>query len=94
MGETKDLGRPLYITFLDATKAFDVIWHASLFTKIARRGIDGNIWCVPTRLHGMLILHHTFPGKVTSPGFSLSYKGYVREEYTPWNNTKLILMTP
>ena len=45
LAETKDRGQPLYITYLDASKAFDVTWHASVFTKLLERGIHGNMWC-------------------------------------------------
>ena len=45
LAETKDRGQPLYITYLDASKAFDVTWHASVFTKLLERGIHGNLWC-------------------------------------------------
>ena len=65
MAETKDLGRPLYITFLDATKAFDVTWHASVFTKIARRGIDGNMWCVLRDWYVDIASHVSWKGDIS-----------------------------
>ena len=33
---------PLYITYLDASKAFDVTSHPSVFTKLFNRGVEGN----------------------------------------------------
>ena len=42
--ETKDRGEFLTLVTLDAAKAFDVVWQASLLRKIYHEGVDGILW--------------------------------------------------
>jgi hypothetical protein len=35
---------PLYFVFIDASKAFDVAWHASLLRRIHEAGIQDPDW--------------------------------------------------
>lgn len=44
MVEASDLKIPLYIAFLDAQKAFDVVDHNSLKCKLFEEGINGKLW--------------------------------------------------
>lgn len=44
IAEAKDLNRPLYITMMDAKKAFDVVWHESVLTSLHEQGIQGPLW--------------------------------------------------
>lgn len=44
IAEAKDCRNPLYITFLDATKAFDVVQHSILMDDCHRMGIQGDLW--------------------------------------------------
>jgi hypothetical protein len=44
VAETKDLGIPLYGAFLDASKAFDVVWHEGMLAKLYELGISGPLW--------------------------------------------------
>ena len=42
--EAKDKGEFLTLVTLDAAKAFDVVWQASLLRKIYHEGVDGTLW--------------------------------------------------
>ena len=42
--EAKDRGEFLSLVTLDAAKAFDVVWQASLLRKIYHEGVDGTPW--------------------------------------------------
>ena len=42
--ESLDAKTPLYVTFLDASKAFDVVWHASMLNKMYDLGVTGKLW--------------------------------------------------
>jgi hypothetical protein len=44
MNEAKTNKTPLFIAFLDAKSAFDVVPHASLLRKLYLDGIDGSMW--------------------------------------------------
>ncbi|KAL5006138.1 hypothetical protein ScPMuIL_017296 [Solemya velum] len=44
IAESKDLGTKLYTTFLDASKAFDVVWHPSMLNKLYDLGVTGKLW--------------------------------------------------
>ena len=39
IAESKDTKRPIYATFVDATKAFDVVWHSSMLVKLFNYGL-------------------------------------------------------
>ena len=49
--ETRDQNIPLYAAFLDASKAFDVVWHQGLFSKLEDVGIHGNLWLLCSDLY-------------------------------------------
>ena len=42
--EAKDCKQPLFTTYLDASKAFDVVYHASMLLKLHHLGITGELW--------------------------------------------------
>ncbi|KAK3085377.1 hypothetical protein FSP39_002384 [Pinctada imbricata] len=44
IAEAKDLKKMLYATFLDASKAFDVVWHDSMLHKLYHYGLKGTDW--------------------------------------------------
>ena len=44
LAEAKDAGHPLYITMMDARKAFDVVWHESTLVQLHNEGITGPLW--------------------------------------------------
>ena len=41
IAESKDLKQPLFSAFLDASKAFDVVWHNSMLRKLYLYGLQG-----------------------------------------------------
>ena len=49
--EHKDKRLPLYIAFLDAKSAFDVVCHNSLMRKLFHIGVDGVDWSLIHSLH-------------------------------------------
>ncbi|MES9972509.1 MAG: reverse transcriptase domain-containing protein [Candidatus Thiodiazotropha sp.] len=49
--ESKDLKKDVYIAFLDAKSAFDVVDHASLMRRLFQIGIDGGLWNLIYSLH-------------------------------------------
>ena len=49
--EYRDLRKPLYLAFLDAKSAFDVVFHESLLRKLFHIGIEGNTWTLIQSLH-------------------------------------------
>ena len=44
IAEAKDNAKCLYITMLDARKAFDVVWHDSTLVSLHQQGIKGPLW--------------------------------------------------
>ena len=44
IAEARDRSIPLHITFLDAKKAFDVVWHHSALASLREHGIKGPLW--------------------------------------------------
>lgn len=51
LAHAKDAGDPLHYMFLDASKAFDVVWHDSLLNKINDLGIRGDLWLLYKSLY-------------------------------------------
>ena len=49
--ENKDNNLPIYIAFLDAKSAFDVVSHTSLMRKLFHIGIDGQCWNLTDSRH-------------------------------------------
>jgi hypothetical protein len=44
IAECQDQKTKLYATFLDVSKAFDVVWHQSMLNKLYDFGITGKLW--------------------------------------------------
>ena len=44
MAEAQDTGKPLYITFLDTSKAFDVVDHKCMLNALYQQGVTGSLW--------------------------------------------------
>ena len=49
--ESRDLKKDVYIAFLDAKSAFDVVHHASLMRRLFQIGVDGVLWNLIYSLH-------------------------------------------
>lgn len=46
MAEAKDKSTPLYLTFMDSSKAFDVVNHQAMLHSLQEQGIQGRLWNV------------------------------------------------
>ena len=44
IAESIDGGKPLYTAFIDASKAFAVVWHESMLVKLYDVGLSGRRW--------------------------------------------------
>ena len=44
VAEAKDQKIPMFVQFLDAKKAFDVVWHDGMLCSLHDQGIDGPLW--------------------------------------------------
>ena len=44
IAEAKDNNQPLYVTYMDASKAFDIVWHNTMLSKLHDRGVGGDLW--------------------------------------------------
>lgn len=44
IAEATELKKPLYVTLLDVSKAFDVVDHEILFDELYEAGVDGDLW--------------------------------------------------
>jgi hypothetical protein len=44
IAEAKSNTSPLYVAFMDARKAFDLVWHTGLFRDLYTFGITGDNW--------------------------------------------------
>ena len=42
--EAKDKYEPVYTCFVDASEAFDVVWHSSMSRRLFYTGVGGNNW--------------------------------------------------
>jgi hypothetical protein len=44
IAEAESNKSPLYVAFMDARKAFDLVWHTGLFRDLYTFGITGDNW--------------------------------------------------
>ena len=51
IAEAKDQNIALYVAFLDASKAFDVVWHGGMLSSLHRLGVDGDLWHILSSLY-------------------------------------------
>ena len=54
ISEAQDTNVPLFVAYLDATKAFDVVWHKSMLCTIHSLGITGDLWKVYNDMYKQL----------------------------------------
>ena len=54
--EAKDRGEFLSLVTLDAAKAFDVVWQASLLRKIYHEGVDGTLFLTLSCIYSNAII--------------------------------------
>jgi hypothetical protein len=51
IAESLDNNEPLYAAFIDASKAFDVVWHESMLRKLFYTGISKETWILTKMLY-------------------------------------------
>ena len=51
IAEAQDEKIPLFAALLDASKAFDVVWHAGMHATISQMGINGRLWTLYVDLY-------------------------------------------
>jgi hypothetical protein len=44
LADSKTRNKPLFATYMDASKAFDVVDHSSVMNHLYNRGVDGTLW--------------------------------------------------
>ena len=52
IAEGLDQKRPLYVTMMDARKAFDVVWHSSVLVAMNEQGVTGPLWNLFVDMYG------------------------------------------
>ena len=67
IAESIDNGKPLFTTFIDATKAFDVVWHDSMLVKLYDAGIQGYKWTFLNEWYKGLESFVKWEGKLSEP---------------------------
>ena len=65
--EQRDRHQPLYITFLDAKAAFDVVCHDSLLRKLYHMGVEGAPWLLIRSLHEGSTTAIKWEGSISEP---------------------------
>ena len=63
----KDLDKPQYVTFMDASKAFDVVDHDSVMLHLHRQGITGNLWKCYNNLYTDITSKIKWQGEESEP---------------------------
>ncbi|KAK3101100.1 hypothetical protein FSP39_000927 [Pinctada imbricata] len=66
ISEYMENNRPIYMSFLDSQKAFDVVAHTSMKCKLFHQGINQHIWNVIDNLYTSLSSKVLWKGNVSS----------------------------
>lgn len=67
IAESLDNNESLYAAFIDASKAFDVVWHESMLRKLFYTGISKETWILTKMLYQDLHSKVKWEGKISSP---------------------------
>jgi hypothetical protein len=63
----KDTGAPLFLTFMDASKAFDVVDHDCALNHLYNQGIRGDLWTLFNNLYTNITSTIKWQGKLSQP---------------------------
>jgi hypothetical protein len=74
--EAKDNKTPLYVTLLDASKAFDVVWHSSMLVSMYHQGVKGDVWCLAADAYKNMTSRVKWKGQLSR---SISEKQGIRQ---------------
>ena len=67
IAEAQDLKHPLYAAFLDASKAFDVVWHNSMLRKLYEAGLKGVDWILMKEWYSNQTSQVKWEGELSKP---------------------------
>jgi hypothetical protein len=67
ISEALDARSPLFVAFLDATKAFDVVWHKSMLCKLHDLGVNGKLWSMYVDMYKALSSQVKCNGELSLP---------------------------
>ena len=67
IAEAQDLKHPLYAAFLDASKAFDVVWHNSMLRKLYDAGLQGVDWILMKEWYSNMTSQVKWEGELSRP---------------------------
>jgi hypothetical protein len=51
VAEANDQNKPLYLTLMDASKAFDIVDHSSMLNHLYKQGVEGKIWLLADSMY-------------------------------------------
>ena len=66
IAESKDNKEPVFIQFLDARKAFDVVWHDGMLCSLHDQGITGPLWSLHSSLYDGIKSCVKWKGKISN----------------------------
>ena len=67
LAEAKDSGKLLLVTFMDSSKAFDIVNHASMLNALFEHGIKGELWSLYNNLYQEITSSVKWDGWLSSP---------------------------
>ena len=67
MAEAKDSGKPLYLTFMDSSKAFDVVCHESMLNALHEQDVHGNLWSMYSSMYNGIKSRVKWDGLLSKP---------------------------
>jgi hypothetical protein len=97
IAEATDQKTPLYIAMMDASKAFDVVWHTSLFNKLHDQGVQGDLWLLLADMYNGMSSKVKWQGQLSraiTEGQGLKQGGqHSAEQYKGYTNPTLNIYT-
>jgi hypothetical protein len=67
IAEAQDSSKPLYITFLDSSKAFDMVDHTVLLNSLHDLGIDPHLWHLYADMYSKVVSRVRINGQMSRP---------------------------
>jgi hypothetical protein len=65
IAEAKDNKHPLYVTYMDASKAFDIVWHNTMLAKMHDQGVTGDLWLMMCDMYDGITTKIKWKGQVS-----------------------------
>ena len=87
--EAKGKGEFLTLVTLDAAKALDVVWQASLLRKIYHEGVDGTLWLTLFSMYSNAVTSVKC-GPHVSSSFPISQRGILSSTHNKLFNNGLL----